>query len=74
MRKWFWEHFLPMWAKETLLQDNRLLRRDIRRLQQENEVLLSYIRGLERGMRVRHRGNRRTMETPPSPLCGDTSP
>ena len=51
MRKWLTENFLPLWAKETVLRDNRTLRRDIRQLQQENAVLRSYVRGLERGMR-----------------------
>ena len=51
MKRWFLENFLPFWAKETVLQDNRALRRQVRQLQQENEVLLSYIRGLEKGMR-----------------------
>ena len=55
MKRWFLENFLPFWAKETVLQDNRALRRQVRQLQQENEVLLAYIKGLEKGMR-RHAG------------------
>ena len=53
MKRWFLENFLPFWAKETVLQDNRALRRQVRQLQQENEVLLAYIKGLEKGMRRR---------------------
>ena len=51
MKRWLLEGFLPMWAKETVLQDNRQLRRELRQLQQENQVLRAYIRGLEKGMR-----------------------
>lgn len=52
MKKWFLERFLPMWAKETVLSDNRLLKRQNRKLRQENEQLLAYIRGLETGIRA----------------------
>lgn len=52
MKKWFLNRFLPMWAKETVLRDNR-------RLKSENEFLLqrigeleSYIRGFRTGMRL----------------------
>jgi len=53
MKHWFLEVFLPMWAKETVLQDNRVLRRQVRQLRQENEVLQSYIRGMEKALRRR---------------------
>ncbi|MBO5078123.1 MAG: hypothetical protein J6B67_00380 [Oscillospiraceae bacterium] len=46
------ERFLPMWAKETVLSDNRLLKRQNRKLRQDNEQLLAYIRGLETGIRA----------------------
>ena len=52
MKKWLLERFLPMWAKETVLSDNRLLKRQNRKLRQENEQLLAYIRGLESGIRA----------------------
>ena len=52
MKKWLTDNFLPMWAKETVLRDNR-------RLKSENEFLLqrigeleSYIRGFRTGMRL----------------------
>ena len=66
MKRWFLENFLPFWAKETVLQDNRELRRQIRQLRQENAVLLSYIKGLEKGMRTRSVGLGRGMTTPQS--------
>lgn len=55
MKKWFLERFLPMWAKETVLSDNRSLKRQNRLLRQENEQLLAYIRGLETGIRATKR-------------------
>ena len=50
MKKWFLERFLPMWAKETVLFDNRCLQRENRQLSQRIRELESYIRGLHRGM------------------------
>ena len=51
IKQWFWEHFLPMWAKETVLADYR-------RLQEENKELLfqlaekdAYIEGLQAGIK-----------------------
>ena len=52
MKKWLIEHFLPMWAKETVLRDNRQFRRQIRMLEQKNQELQAYIRGLELGLRA----------------------
>ncbi len=53
MKKWFLERFLPMWAKETVFRDNRHLCADNVRLAQENRNLRAYLRGLERGVRMR---------------------
>ena len=58
MKHWLQENFLPMWAKETVLRDNRQLKRDLRKLRQENKELLAYIRGLEMGLRAVRRGTR----------------
>jgi hypothetical protein len=51
IKNWFFDRFLPMWAKEMVLADNR-------KLQAENERLLlllaekdAYIEGLQAGMR-----------------------
>lgn len=52
MKKWFLERFLPMWAKETVMADNRQLFRENRRLQQENERLKAYIHGIQLGQRA----------------------
>jgi len=54
MRKWFLEEFLPMWAKETVLADNRRLQVENDKLRQENEKLAAYIRGVKLGLR-RHK-------------------
>ena len=43
-----------MWAKQTVLQDNKRLTRQLRQLQQENEKLTSYIKGLHMGLRRKH--------------------
>lgn len=56
MKKWLTDRFLPMWAKETVLSDNRRLKRQLRTVQQENERLQAYIRGLENGLRAVKRG------------------
>lgn len=47
MRKWLIKQFLPMWAKETVLAENKRLQRENVRLQVEVELLKSYIKGLE---------------------------
>lgn len=52
MKHWLTEHFLPMWAKQTVLSENRQLHRENRLLRQENRELTAYIRGLESGIRA----------------------
>ena len=52
MKKWLIDGFLPMWAKQTVLADNRQLTREIRVLRKENRELKAYIEGLERGLRA----------------------
>lgn len=51
LKKWFWEKALPMWAKETLMEDNRQLRRQVRQQRVEKEILLAHIRGMEKACR-----------------------
>ena len=60
MKKWLTDRFLPMWAKETVLSDNRQLKRQVRLLQQENERMKAYIQGLEMGIRA---GKKITIQT-----------
>ena len=53
MKKWLTEHFLPLWAKETVLRDNKLLREENRILRQKVNELESYIQGIHLGLRGR---------------------
>lgn len=52
MKKWLIDGFLPMWAKETVLSDNRRLKRQLRLLEQENKEMKAYIQGMEAGVRA----------------------
>lgn len=60
MRKWLIDRFLPMWAKQTVLQENRELKRQNQCLQQEVQRLDAYIAGLHRGLRAtkQHEGGK----------------
>ena len=53
VKKWLTERFLPLWAKETVLRDNRLLRAENDALRQKISEMECYIRGLHRGLRGR---------------------
>ena len=55
IKKWFLDHFLPMWAKETVLDDNRRLQREVVALEQELQRKEAYIAGLEDGIRAQRR-------------------
>lgn len=52
MKKWLLERFLPMWAKETVLKENRRLKLELYRVQEENARLQAYIKGLQTGARM----------------------
>ena len=52
MKKWLIERFLPMWAKETVLAENRQLKRTVRKAEQEIENMKMYIQGMEDGIRA----------------------
>ena len=52
MKKWLMDQFLPMWAKETVLADNRRLKRELRCAKQELDGMKMYIKGLEAGIRA----------------------
>lgn len=55
MRKWLTENFLPLWAKETVLRDNRNLRAENELLRQKVKELESYIQGIHMGLRGRRK-------------------
>ena len=52
MKKWLIDRFLPMWAKETVLVENRYLRQENRRLQSKLQQQESYIQGVQAGLRA----------------------
>ena len=52
MKKWFLERFLPMWAKQTVMADYQAISAENRTLNARNRELRSYIRGLEKGLRI----------------------
>lgn len=55
IKQWLFDRFLPMWAKETLLKENRELRRENEVLRQKLEIQNAYIAGLETGVRALRR-------------------
>lgn len=57
MKKWLIDTFLPMWARQTVLADNRALTRQLKDLRRENAEQAAYIRGLETGLRAGRRVN-----------------
>ena len=52
MKRWLVEQFLPMWAKESVLRDNRAMHRQIRQLQTQLQIQKAYIQGLESGLKA----------------------
>lgn len=52
MKNYLVNKFLPMWAKETVLLENRLLKQENQALQQEIDRLDAYARGLKTGLRA----------------------
>ncbi len=57
MKKWLQNHFLPMWAKETLLMEKRQLERENLALRQRVEALENYAAGIKTGLRAAKRVN-----------------
>ena len=55
MRKWLIDRFLPMWAKETVLRDNQILKEENALLRQKIRELENYIQGVHLGMRGRRK-------------------
>lgn len=51
MKQWLISRFLPMWAKETVLADNRRLIREVEQLEVENDRLRAYVDGMNAGIR-----------------------
>lgn len=53
MKKWLTNNFLPMWAKETVLADNRTLKKRNQQLEQEIAVLKAKLYGMETALKAR---------------------
>ena len=56
MKKWLQNHFLPMWARQTLLWEKNQLERENLILRQEIDRLEAYIAGVKIGLRSKDRG------------------
>lgn len=56
MKQWLQKHYLPMWAKQTLLWEKQQLERENLILRQELERLEAYVSGLKTGLRAKNRG------------------
>ena len=56
MKKWLQNHFLPMWARQTLLWEKNQLERENLILRQEIDRLEAYIAGVKIGLRSKGRG------------------
>ena len=52
MKRWLQNHFLPMWAKQTLLWEKNQLERENLALRQEMERLEAYVDGVKTGIRA----------------------
>lgn len=55
LKKWLISEFLPAWAKDSVLEENRRLQSEIVRLQATIAERDAYIDGLERGIRSQRR-------------------
>ena len=53
MKKWLTNNFLPMWATETVLAENRTLKKRNQQLEQEIAVLKAKLYGMETVLKVR---------------------
>ena len=54
-KNWLIKHFLPNWAKETVLSENMKLQEQVEKLKQEKASLVAYIDGLETGIKAQRR-------------------
>ena len=61
-KSWFLNRFLPMWAKETVLRDNRNLQKEVAALQEELARKTAFIDGMVAGIKWQRRIVINTME------------
>lgn len=50
-RKWLLERFLPVWAKDSVYQENKTLLAKVSEQKQEIRALNAYIDGMETALR-----------------------
>ena len=55
LKNWLMLRFLPVWAKESVYEENKRLREKADALQRRVELLNAYIDGLEAGIRAQRR-------------------
>jgi hypothetical protein len=55
LKTWLTERFLPLWAKETVLRDNKNLKAENIALRQKIRELENYIQGIHLGLRGRRK-------------------
>ena len=55
IKEWFLNRFLPMWAKETVLADNRRLQQELTEIRNELEQKTAYINGMAAGIKSQRR-------------------
>ena len=55
IKNWFLNRFLPMWAKETVLADNRKLQLEVDRIRQKVQQQEAYINGMVAGVKSQRR-------------------
>lgn len=55
IKRWFLDRFLPMWAKETVLADNKSLQKENEQLKRHLEEKDAYISGLMAGIKSQRR-------------------
>ena len=61
-KEWFWQRFLPEWARDQLMRENAALRVREDRRNREIERLEAYIQGMQAGVRARNRLAARSWE------------
>lgn len=55
MENWLTKRFLPLWAKETVLRDNKQLKEENALLRSKINELECYIQGIHLGLRGRRK-------------------
>lgn len=55
IKEWFYDRFLPLWAKETLLADLAHVRRENEKLLLQLAEKDAYIAGIQAGMKYQRR-------------------